>query len=151
MLGSIFGEKLYLLLPFWLYFSLHVGSMEMSLRRHCGLFEAVLGSLGLQKPAKNCRVFKVFWKCWFLDLWSSLWLSWVHLGPFSCRSGHKTIPEKALILVQTTTKNVSKKWPRFGSENDPGGLTQNTWFWGPKCIRILSRTISKTQKQSRNP
>ena len=128
MLGSIFGEKLYLLLPFWLYFSLHVGSMEMSLRRHCGLFEAVLGSLGLQKPSKTNGFLRFCGNAGFW-IFEALYGS---LGSILALSRADLVTKRSPKRLWYLSKQQQKMYPKSDPDSDlkmtPGGWHKTPGF-----------------------
>ena len=112
ILGSIFGTIFSGFRALWV----PLGSLH-------GLFEAVLGSLGPQKPWKT-KGFLGFCKCRFVGLWSSWGLSWAHLGRFLGWSGPQIAPKMAPKVAQKLSKNWSKKWPP-----KMWNLSQ---FWAPK-------------------
>ena len=57
------------------------------------------------KNNKKLNVFWGFWKCSFLALWSSWWLSWAHLAPSLADLVPKWAPKNS--------QNCSKSIPKF--------------------------------------
>ena len=92
---------------------------------------AFLGLLRLSWEAsgpKNLQkreVFWGFWKCSFLVLWSSWWLSWAHLAPsladlvpkWAPKWFPKVVQKVIKKLVKNDTKNDQKVTKKFGPKS----------------------------------
>ena len=79
-------------------------SLWVSLRSLLGPLEVLLEASG-SKNTKKLKVFQGFWKCSFLALWSSGWLSWAHLAPSLADLVPKWAPKNS--------QNYSKSIPKF--------------------------------------
>ena len=86
-------------------------SLWVSLRSLLGPLEVLLEASG-SKNTKKLQVFQGFWKCSFLALWSSWWLSWAHLAPFWADLIPKWAPKWASKVLQKVTKKLSKTWSK---------------------------------------